>query len=398
MVRSGVAHSDSLPDLEVVPVALPFRRALSIIVVAMAIAVDLAAQEVLVMDPDSPRWTLAGQARVDEFLGRRCLMLDGATASINGFTMQDGVIDLDVATAASRGFFGVQFRGDSLHSEFVYLRQHKSGAPDAMQYTPVLNTGLNWQLFSGPGFTGRVDIPRNTWFHLRLEVTGANAKLYVGDTTTPVLVMPDLKSGLKNGEVGLAVLTGATCFANVRIRTTPPAPWRRDVPAMPAGVLTRWSLSPSMDALARDLERPLSDTERASMTWQEVEAEYPGIVAINRYRPSPHPRVTFQSDFSTRLNPQPGTMVVYARTIIPSDRDQIRKLFLGYSDEVTVFLNGSILYRGRSAQSFRDPAFLGIVDAENDAVFLPLRRGENELMLAVAELGGGWGFVGRLAP
>ena len=63
-----------------------------------------------------------------------------------------------------------------------------------------------------------------------------------------------------------------------------------------------------------------------------------------------------------------------------------------------MFLNGTILYRGRSAQSFRDPAFLGIVDAENDAVFLPLIRGDNELRLAVTELGGGWGFIGRLAP
>ena len=50
-----------------------------------------------------------------------------------------------------------------------------------MQYTPVLNTGLNWQLYSGPGFTGAVDIPKDAWFHLRLEVTGAQAKLYVKD-------------------------------------------------------------------------------------------------------------------------------------------------------------------------------------------------------------------------
>jgi hypothetical protein len=43
----------------------------------------------------------------------------------------------------------------------VYLRQHKSGRPDAMQHTPILNTGLNWQIYSGPGFTGAVDIPKD---------------------------------------------------------------------------------------------------------------------------------------------------------------------------------------------------------------------------------------------
>ena len=44
-----------------------------------------------------------------------------------------------------------------------------------------------------------------------------------------------------------------------------------------------------------------------------------------------------------------------------------------------------------------DPGFLGIVDAQDDAVYLPLKKGSNELMLAVSELGGGWGFVCRLA-
>ena len=119
-------------------------------------------------------------------------------------------------------------------------------------------------------------------------------------------------------------------------------------------------------------------------------------MAIYRYRKAPHPRVSFQSDFSTRLDPQPGMKVVYARTSINSDRDQVKKLYVGYSDDVSVFLNGKILYRGRSAQSFRDPAFLGIVNPENDAVYLPLKKGDNELVLAVSELGGGWGFICRL--
>ena len=62
-----------------------------------------------------------------------------------------------------------------------------------------------------------------------------------------------------------------------------------------------------------------------------------------------------------------------------------------------MFLNGRILWRGRSAQYFRDPGFLGIVNAENDAVYLPLHKGRNELVLAVSEIGGGWGYVCRWA-
>jgi hypothetical protein len=197
--------------------------------------------------------------------------------------------------------------------------------------------------------------------------------------------------------VALAVLTGATYFSNFEIRTTPDAAWERHLPPMPPGTLTRWSLSPSFDALARDLERPLPSSERAAMRWQEVTAEPPGFVVINRYRESPHPRVSFANDFSKRLEPQPGAKVVYARTRIDSDRDQVKKLHIGYSDEVSVFLNGRILFRGRSAQNFRDPAFLGIVSPDDDALYLPLKKGSNELLLAVSELGGGWGFICRLS-
>jgi hypothetical protein len=41
--------------------------------------------------------------------------------------------------------------------------------------------------------------------------------------------------------------------------------------------------------------------------------------------------------------------VVYARATIVSDRDRVKKLYIGYSDDVSVFVNGKILYRCRSA-------------------------------------------------
>jgi hypothetical protein len=375
------------------------RRAVSALVLALGVSGPSQPSTPLSVPPDSPRWELQGQATPADYLGRRCLSIDGGAAVLKDFDLRDGVLDVDVATPATRGFFGFLFRvaNGGADAEEVYLRQHKSGQSDAMQYTPVLHTGRNWQIYNGPGFTGAVDIPRDVWFHLRLEVAGAQARLYVGDLEKPALVMDDLKSGIERGQIAIYTLTGATYFSNFTVRTTPDVPWTRHLPPMPDGTLTKWSLSPSFDALARDLERPLTRAESEAMTWQAVDAEPPGFVVINRYRDSPHPRVSFANDFARRLEPQPGMQVVYARTIIDAGADQVKKLLLGYSDDVSVFLNGRILYRGRSAQYFRDPAFLGIVNPENDIVYLPLTKGPNELVLAVSELGGGWGFVGRLA-
>ena len=380
------------------------RIALSSALLVTTLAIQLPAAppapQTLSVPPDSPRWGLEGEAKVTEYQGRKCIMLNGGVAVLKDFEMRDAVIDTDVVIPSTtrRGFVGFMFRivNDGANAEEVYLRPHKSGLPDALQYTPVLNTGRNWQIFNGPGFTGAVDIPKDTWFHLRLEVAGAQAKLYVKDLDKPSLAMTDLKSGVQHGQLALYDITGAACYSNVEVRTTPDVPWERHLPPMPPDTLTRWSISPSYDALARNLERPLTPDETAAIQWQEVEAEPPGFVVLYRYREAPHPRVTFQQDFSTRLQPQPGMKVLYARTTIESDRDQVTKLEIGYSDDVSVFLTGQILWRGRSAQAFRDPGFLGIVNAENDAVYLPLKKGSNELLLAISELGGGWGFICRL--
>jgi len=92
---------------------------------------------VLFLAPDSPRWTLHGQAGTAEYLDQKCLALDGGAATVKDFVRRDGTIDVDVATPARRGFFGIEFRisEDEKNAEWVYLRQHKSGLPDAMQHT-----------------------------------------------------------------------------------------------------------------------------------------------------------------------------------------------------------------------------------------------------------------------
>jgi hypothetical protein len=54
------------------------------------------------------------------------------------------------------------------------------------------------------------------------------------------------------------------------------------------------------------------------------------------------------------------------------------------------------IFTGKSAFRFRDPGFLGIMDVENDAVYLDLKKGRNEIVLGVADFFGGWGFVCRV--
>jgi AraC-like DNA-binding protein len=64
--------------------------------------------------------------------------------------------------------------------------------------------------------------------------------------------------------------------------------------------------------------------------------------------------------------------------------------------QVRVLRARTALFTGKSAWRFRDPDSNGIMDVENDAVYLWLKQGRNDLVLAVREYFGGWGFICRL--
>src|SRR5262249_37939855 len=93
------------------------------LVLRLTLALYSQTPQALSVPPDSPRWALEGQAKPAEYLGRKCLLLDGGGAILKDFELRDGVIDVDVATQAVRGFFGIDFRIDEKGAnwEEVYL-------------------------------------------------------------------------------------------------------------------------------------------------------------------------------------------------------------------------------------------------------------------------------------
>ena len=72
-------------------------------------------------------------------------------------------------------------------------------------------------------------------------------------------------------------------------------------------------------------------------------------------------------------------------------------LELGYSDDATVFLNGEPVYSGINGFDSRYPEYLGFIKPEYENVFLKLRPGSNEIILAVSDdQRFGWGFIARI--
>ena len=67
----------------------------------------------------------------------------------------------------------------------------------------------------------------------------------------------------------------------------------------------------------------------------------------------------------------------------------------GYSDKVSIFLNDNILFSGNYSFQKREDEFVGVVGL-NDAIYLNLKKGDNELLLMITETFGGWGYICQL--
>ena len=324
------------------------------------------------------RWDLS-RAVVVDFLGRKAVM---GTALLNDVEFKNGVIEVDVAVTGSRTYPGIIFRiqGEGNYERF-YIRPHRAGLyPDALQYTPVFNKVAGWQLYNGDGFTAGANIPGNQWIHVKMEINGNQARVFLNHSEQAGLVIHDLKHGKSKGKIGtMGPADGSAYFSNFSYQENKNLKF--EIPRKtetPKGMMMDWEISKVFNAEKIDIE--LVDYPRFYQIfyagWQKVNAEPSGLVDIARFvnRNGQHPEC------------------ILARAIIRSDKKQDIKLSFGYSDEVTLFLNGKKVFYGKSAYRWRDPSFLGIVGL-NDVVFLSLEKGLNEIFLIVKESFGGWGFI-----
>ncbi len=200
------------------------------------------------------------------------------------------------------------------------------------------------------------------------------------DMEKPVLEMFDLKHGEGSGAIGLfGPRDGNYYFSNFSYRHDDGLAFEPPHPVdAPPGVITGWEISEPFALSRIDVERYPGREWLDGLSWTRVEGEPSGLVDVGRY----HGRTGREPD------------VVFARKIIQADGESVLKLMFGYSDAVSIFMNGRLVFSGSSAYRQRDPSFLGIVGLF-DMACLPLVEGENELLFMVIESFGGWAFMGR---
>jgi hypothetical protein len=208
--------------------------------------------------------------------------------------------------------------------------------------------------------------------------------VFVNDAPSPALEVGRLEGDAMTGNLRLQ---GPGTFANMMI--TPgavdglsPEPAKDPLEGDP-GLIRDWRLSP-FSTLPNGKQPVYGEMPGANQEWKPVTTERNGLVNVSR-------------EYGLPVH-QPNRAVAWLTTTIASDKTQTKKVEIGWTREVWVFVNGELVYADRnsfdqdSARKYPD----GRCSLENGAFTLPLRAGDNEVVVALANNFFGWGLMVRL--
>jgi hypothetical protein len=329
-----------------------------------------------------------GKVQFTEYRGLRVARLNGESGDIifKELSFKNGTIEFDVEVNQPSPFPTIYFRWQNKNeSEHVYLRTgvaSKRNAFDAVQYASIVN-GVNlWDLQHE--FQSAAHIKINDWNHIKLVVSGKQLRVYINNPTEPNLEIPYLEGDTHEGKIGIGTgFPGEAVFANLTV--TPHA--TEGLPEMAAPDLTKhdtryirgWQISkPDSLPIGRELHVSLLPNENT--TWESITAERRGLVNISR-----------------KLGNSASRRYVWLLVNIKSEVDQKINLKLGFSDEVWVFVNRQPVYLDKNIyylNMLKSPN--GRISLDNSQCDLPLKKGENQLLIGVANDFYGWGIIARL--
>ncbi|HJR61690.1 MAG TPA: hypothetical protein VJ813_19950 [Vicinamibacterales bacterium] len=373
------------------------------IALLLGIALPDAAQERPL--PFTSGWDLQGdRTAVVKDAGREVLQVETGFGHRRDVRIQDGTIDFDVQVTRRRSFVYVYFRvvADGEREEF-YLRPHKSGLPDAVQYAPVWQNKSAWQLHHGPGGTAAIAFDPGAWTHVRVVMQGRRAAIFVKDMTTPALTVPRLAREPQAGHIAIGGFLPADVpgegaiarFSNVVVRSEvsfdfAAAPAQKGSDARPAAastpaasepaetIVTTWSVSRSF--VPKDESVPTLPGRDITGEFMKLDTEADGLLQLHRHITVPQ-----------------GSRVAaaVARVNVRAARAGTYAFDVGFSDIATVFVNGKPVFRGEASYSFDQPRREGLIGYDQARIYLALPAGDTDLAIVVSDTFGGWGIMAR---
>ncbi|HEY4788278.1 MAG TPA: hypothetical protein VIH57_19630 [Bacteroidales bacterium] len=300
---------------------------------------------------------------------------------LKDFNFIDGTIEYDMEPLDPR-FTSCYFRWkDSKESECFYFRTGRAGnsqAIDAIQYAPIIN-GVNlWDMLFH--YQTNADFKKDDWNHVKLVISGKQMRAYVNDTLRPALEVPMLEGNVTTGTLAF---DGKVIISNLKVKHNSVEGLAPEAGIDPTSVdpryLRKWQVS-SPVTTAKGIDFSDDYVANADTKWEDITAERRGLINLTR-----------------KFGKTEGRRIVWLKTIIHSDKAQDKILRFGFSDEVWVVINDRPLYIDKNLYNTpmaKQPD--GRCSIENTSFKVPLKEGDNQLLVGVSNFFYGWGIVARL--
>ncbi|MBS1604190.1 MAG: hypothetical protein JST42_16095 [Bacteroidetes bacterium] len=299
----------------------------------------------------------------------------------------DGTIEFD-DVLGEKGFAAFYFRWqDTLENENFYFRVPVgAGHPYAIQgvqYAPTIK-GVNcWDLMYHYQTGARYDV--GTPSHVRLVINGRQMRVYVNSQQLPTLEVPRLEGNTTHGTLAFS---GSRVVSHLVLRPGQTGDLAGaeglDPTATDTRYLRRWQVT-GVDTMPAGVDFSLSMMPGKETKWTPIMAERRGLVNLTRL---------YGGNPSNRNQPR---RICWLRTTIHADSARLANLRMGFVDDVWIFLNGAWLYADKNHYGepiAKKPA--GRLSLDNAQVTMPLRKGDNELLVGIECNFWGWGFAARL--
>lgn len=293
------------------------------------------------------------------------------TMTVNGGIMEsatahflNGTIEFDIKPLGYDDT-GIIFRRKGAESgEFFYLRANPDcpAADDCFQYAPITHELMQWDIYSD--MQGPAQIAPTGWNHVRLVVAGQKMVVFLNRQVDPVLVVPKLQGLTTDGGIAFK---GPAIYANLVVREGDPTALPDVHEAPPAtGTVTDWQAATPSVVTARSLQAADIPGPAA---WHPIAAETSGLVNLTRAFGRVHAPIS----------------VAWLRTTVTASAATRRNIRVGWARQLTVFLNGRIVFSGNNPYrpSEQRLSVNGRLEADNATIPLDLQKGSNEIVLAV---------------
>ncbi|MEK6783699.1 MAG: hypothetical protein AABY93_18505 [Bacteroidota bacterium] len=330
------------------------------------------------------RWDFpANSVEFSEYKGSPAMKIisGGDKAILKDLQFTNGTIEYDIEPQ-SDGFAGTNFRMvDNNESEYFYMRVSRAGNPvamDAVQYAPIIK-GVNlWDMLDH--YQGPANMKKNEWNHVKLVVSGKQMIVYVNDMDRTTLEIPRLEGNTTSGSIAF---NGKCAIANLVIKPDAveglSAREGFDPTHHDSRYIRVWQVS-EPQPLPKGKELYDGEFPKSETKWQNIEVERRGLVNL------------------TRLHGLSERRFVWLRVKLISNKEQKRKMSLGFSDEVWVYVNHQPVFVDKNI--YPSPGMRktpdGRISIENSELEVPLKAGDNELLIGVANDFFGWGIIARL--